>query len=103
MVEGKILQAAGGLRTKAAGRERVEIQIVVIENRLPRSGQSQVDGSRGRRRKSARVTELFRERLQRMETEMRSNGMVGLARALTFLAFWLVQVPPAAGHKSGLP
>lgn len=75
MVEGKILQAAGGLRTEAAGRERVELKIVVIENRLPRSGQSQGDGGRGRS-KSARVTESFRERLQRMETEMRSNGRV---------------------------
>ena len=81
---------------------------MVRKNRLPRSDQSGSDDGRERSRKSPRLTEPLRERFrmvgrQRMDRELRSNGMVGLTRALTFLAFWLVQVPPAAGHKSGLP
>jgi hypothetical protein len=80
---------------------------VVIKDRLARSDHSEGDDGRERRRKSSKLTEPFRERFrmvdrQRMGREMRSNGMVGLTRALAFLAFWLVQVPPAAGHKSGL-
>lgn len=80
---------------------------MVVKNRLPRSDQSRSDSGRGRSRKSPRLTEPFCEQVrmvdrQRMDREMRSNRMVGLTRALTFLAFWLAQVPPTAGHKSGL-